>query len=162
MVAVDDAQYANLLRYLSANLANEQDAQDLAQEAYLRLIRASYDKLLENPVAYLFRIAQNLLYEWHKCRPPPSEPLWENSLVSGPTVVEDAVALSQQLERLEHVLGQLSPNCRAAIVMHRRDGMTYKEIADALGVSPAMVKKYLSQGLARCRRAYADPLDPEK
>ena len=149
--ASDALQRERLLGFLFARLANEQDAQELAQEAYLRLIRASESRLINDPAAYLFRIARNLLYEWYTSPRPPNEPLQEETLVSEQTSVEDSVALTQQVERLEVLLEQLSPKCRAAVVMHRRDGMTYNEIGNALGVSASMVKKYLSQGLARCR-----------
>ena len=144
-------QYDRLLRYLGARLANEQDAQELAQESYLRLLRASQSKLIHNPVAYLYRIARNLLHEWYTSLPPAFEPLGERELADEGMSVEDLTAIAQYMERLDEVLRHLSPKCRAAILMHRRDGMTYNEIAAELGVSASMVKKYLSQGLARCR-----------
>ena len=152
MAACDATHHGALVRFLGAYLADKQDAQDLAQEAYLRLVRASQSRLIDDPVAYLFRIAQNLLNEWYKSMPPPHDPLKEEMLVSDARHVEDSAARAQQMDQLAVVLTHLSPKCRAAILMHRRDGMTYNEIATALGISSAMVKKYLSQGLARCRR----------
>ena len=149
--ATADPQYGRLLGFLCARLANEQDAQELAQEAYLRLLRASDAKLIRDPVAYLFRIARNLLYEWYTSSPPPAEPLHEFELVDEGLTVEDRAEISQHMDRLEEVLRHLSPKCRAVILMHRRDGMTYDEIAARLEISSSMVKKYLSQGLARCR-----------
>ena len=149
--AAAEPQYSRLLQFLCARLANEQDAQELAQEAYLRLLRASDAKLIRDPVAYLFRIARNLLHEWYTSSPPPAEPLHEFELADEGLTVEDRAELSQHMDRLEEVLRHLSPKCRAVILMHRRDGMTYDEIAAKLGISSSMVKKYLSQGLARCR-----------
>ena len=143
--------YERLVRFLSARLANKQDAEDLTQEAYLRLLRASRTRFVEDPAAYLFRIARNLLHEWYASSKLPTRMLTEEVLVSEDLSVEDSVAVAQHMERLEDVLGGLSPKCRAVILMHRRDGMTYKEIGCALEISAAMVKKYLSQGLARCR-----------
>ena len=54
--------------------------------------------------------------------------------------------------RLHEVLGQLSPKCRAAVMLQYQHGWTYRQIAEQLDVSPHMVKKYLAQGLAHCRR----------
>ena len=102
-------------------------------------------------MAYLFRIARNLLHEWYTSSPPPAEPLDEVELADEGLTVEDRAELAQHMDRLEEVLRHLSPKCRAVILMHRRDGMTYDEIAAKLGISSSMVKKYLSQGLARCR-----------
>ena len=144
-------QYDRLLRFMGARLANERDAEELAQEAYVRLLRASNSRLINDPVAYLFRIARNLLHEWYASLPPPNEPLEEHELRDAGLSVEDLAHISQQMDRLEIVLSQLTPKCRAAILMHRRDGMTYDEIACELGVSSSMVKKYLSRGLAICR-----------
>ena len=149
--AAAETQYVRVLRFLGARLANEQDAQDLAQEAYLRLLRASNSRLIHDPVAYLLRIARNLLHEWYTSAPPTRVPLEEVELADDGMSAEDWTEISQQMKRLDDVLRHLSPKCRAAILMHRRDGMTYDEIARTLGISSSMVKKHLSQGLARCR-----------
>ena len=111
--AAAEPQYSRLLQFLCARLANEQDAQELAQEAYLRLLRASDAKLIRDPVAYLFRIARNLLHEWYTSTPPPAEPLHEVELVDEGLTVEDRAELAQHMDRLEEVLRHLSPKCRA-------------------------------------------------
>ena len=151
MATLGPREYERLLRFLGERLANEQDARELAQEAYLRLLRASQSKLIDEPAAYLFGIARNILYEWYVSMKPSSEPLAEEALAGEGLSVEDSVALAQHMERLEEVLSRLSPKCRAAVLMQRRDGMTYREIGEALDISAAMVKKYLAQGLAHCR-----------
>jgi RNA polymerase sigma-70 factor (ECF subfamily) len=53
------------------------------------------------------------------------------------------------------VLAELSPKCRAAVVMQYNHGLSYQEIAVRLGVSSHMVKKYLAQALVHCRRRMA-------
>ena len=58
--------------------------------------------------------------------------------------------------RIESVLRGLSPNCRAVVILHRREGMTYEEIGHEIGVSASMVKKYLAQGLKHCRERLKD------
>ncbi len=149
--AANGSQYVQLLRFLAARLSNEQDAQELAQEAYLRLLRASDSKLIRDPAAYLFRIARNLLHEWYTSSPPPQESLDDLELADEGLTVEDHAYIAQNMDRLEKALLRLSPKCRAVVLMHRRDGMTYDEIAAALGISSSMVKKHLSRGLAHCR-----------
>jgi RNA polymerase sigma factor (sigma-70 family) len=56
------------------------------------------------------------------------------------------------MRALARALERLSPKARAALIWHRRDGKTYDEIGERLGVSRNMVKKYLSQALAHCRK----------
>ena len=147
----DGAQYIRLLRFIGARLANEQDANELTQEAYLRLLRASDSKLIRDPAAYLFRIARNLLHEWYTSSHLPQETLDNLELADEGLTLEDHADIAQNIDRLEKVLQRLSPKCRAVVLMHRRDGMTYDEIAAELGISSSMVKKHLSRGLAQCR-----------
>lgn len=145
----------DLLRYLTSRLPNGEDARDLAQETYLRLLRRNRDDLVRHPEAYLFRIAANLMYEhWLKTRPESAHP----SLAIDPEMMESdelstegCVAQQQSVDALERVLRVMPPTRRKVIILHRRDGMTYSEIAAELGISVGMVKKHLAKGLARCR-----------
>ena len=146
-----ELQYVRLLRFLGARLPNEQDAQELAQEAYLRMLRVSDANLIRDPAAYLFRIARGLLQEWYASLPPPRDSLDDVELADEGRTVEDQANIAQNMDRLEKALRRLSPKCRAVVLMHRRDGMTYDEIAADLGISSSMVKKHLSRGLAHCR-----------
>jgi len=59
------------------------------------------------------------------------------------------------VERLGTVLEQLPSRWRTALILQHRYGLTYQQIAERLGVSSNMVKKYLAQGLAHCRRDMA-------
>ena len=150
-VAVIEAEGERVERFLRTKLANPADAQDLAQEAYLRLLRVKNAQLIEDPVAYLFRIARNLIGELYTKLPPPSDSVDELELADFHINVEVEAEKEQQMDRLEEVLEHVHPKCRAAIVMQRRDGMTVDEIAAELNLSRGMVKKHLAQGLARCR-----------
>lgn len=145
----------DLLRYLASRLPNGEDAKDLAQETYLRLLRRNRDELVRHPEAYLFRIAANLMYEhWLKHKPESeqrSPAIDPETLESGERFTEESVAQQQSVDALERVLRVMPATRRKVIVMHRRDGMTYKEISAELGLSVGMVKKHLAKGLARCR-----------
>jgi len=56
---------------------------------------------------------------------------------------------------LREVLNQLPRNVTAAVVLQYWHGLSYEEIAQRLGISTHMVKKYLSQALIHCRRRMA-------
>lgn len=145
----------DLVRYLASRLPCEDDARDLAQEAYLRLLRLERGDLVRCPEAYLFRIASNLVHEyWLKERTG----IAANKDSKDPDVMpDDGSAIdvraeqSQSLEILQQALRLLPEMQQKVVLMHRRDGMTYDEIAAELGISRDMVKKYLTKGLARCR-----------
>jgi len=59
-------------------------------------------------------------------------------------------------QRLGVLIQRLSPKCRAVLVMHYRDELSYREIAGRLAISTNMVKKYIVKGLAACRQRMAD------
>ncbi len=153
----------DLIRYLRSRLPNGEDARDLAQEAYLRLLRLEQGDLVRNPEAYLFRIASNLVHEyWLKGQRTVTANPDEVDLdtLTAPDDPPDIqTGQREAIAALDRVLRALPPVHQQVVLMHRRDGMTYSEIAEKLEISPHMVKKHLSKGLARCReqmRHYRD------
>jgi RNA polymerase sigma-70 factor (ECF subfamily) len=143
----------DLKRYLSQRVTNRAEAEDLAQEVYLRLLRIERQDLIRSPEALLFRIASNAVFEWRL--------LARNRLPHSPAELDALESLegdpSADLWRAEltsaltTALGQLSPKCRAVVVLHRREKLTYAEVGVQLGISVGMVKKYLAHGVASCR-----------
>jgi RNA polymerase sigma factor (sigma-70 family) len=143
----------DLKRYLSQRIVNRAEVEDLAQEIYLRLLRIERKDLIRCPEALLFRVASNAVYEWRL--------LARNRLPHGPEALETLEAADDEpsadiwrtelSQALTSALERLSPKCRAAVVLHRREQLTYAEVGVRLGISVAMVKKYLSHGVALCR-----------
>ncbi|HUI62129.1 MAG TPA: sigma-70 family RNA polymerase sigma factor, partial [Steroidobacteraceae bacterium] len=58
----------------------------------------------------------------------------------------------ERVARLDVVLRQLRPKCRAAVILRFTHELSFREIALHLGVSPQMAKKYVAQGLGHCQR----------
>jgi RNA polymerase sigma-70 factor (ECF subfamily) len=151
-----------LLKFLVSRLPNAADAPDLVQEVYLRILRIGRPELIRCPEAYLFTIAAHMASEYtlRRSKRPIYIALDETTPLELPADIElvttatpeHAAMNADRIRSLERVLAQLSPKARAVLVWHRRDGCTYEEIAERLGVSRNMVKKYLSQALAYCRK----------
>ncbi|MEJ0037818.1 MAG: sigma-70 family RNA polymerase sigma factor [Gammaproteobacteria bacterium] len=145
----------DLVRFLARRVRRAADARDLAQEAYVRLLRLDRKDLVRDPQPYVYRVAVNLLHEFELKRRADADGLrrWtQEQDIHGATVaVESEVETRALGEQLTKVLDELTPKCRAVLVLHRRDGMTYDEIGTALGISSSMVKKYLAIGLRHCR-----------
>jgi RNA polymerase sigma factor (sigma-70 family) len=150
----------DLLRFISRRIRSVVDARDLAQETYVRLLRLERKDLIRDPRPYLYRIAANILYEFELGRKSDIAGLmrWSAEVYADPDVeYADHDADSLMLgRRLESVLRGLSPKCRAVVILHRREGMTYEEIGLRIGMSTSMVKKYLAQGLKHCRDRLKD------
>jgi RNA polymerase sigma factor (sigma-70 family) len=150
----------DLVRFIARRVRSLIDARDLAQETYVRLLRLDRKDLIRDPRPYLYRIACNIMYEFQLRQTSDRAGLrrWANDRRAG-AEAEDLDEGAEQLalqRRLEDALRGLSPKCRAVVVLHRRDGMTYEEIGAQLGISARMVKKYLAQGLKHCRERLAD------
>lgn len=145
----------DVIKYLRSRLPGGEDARDLAQEAYLRLLRLKRGDLVRNPEAYLFRIASNLVHEyWLSGQRTVTNYIAGVDLdtIPAPENSPDLLARQQEaMEALERALQALPPLYQQIVIMHRRDGLTYNEISEKLGISPHMVKKNLSKGLARCQ-----------
>lgn len=145
-----------LRRYLSARLRNNSaDVSDLEQEVFLRMLRVDWHESIRNPAAYVMTVAGHVLHQ-HILRgdamPESLEGLGvlvdqQTASQPGPEAQVDA---QRRLQALDRALESLAPNVRATFVMHLRDGMTLDEIAEELGVSRSMVKKYLAKALFQC------------
>jgi RNA polymerase sigma factor (sigma-70 family) len=155
------AEHGGALRaFLYRRVGLHPDAAELAQEVYLRMLRVPDMAAIRNPEAYLYAVASNLAKEHAHRQPRPSavvdidDPLVQEQLAELPSIAAELDG-EKRIERLREVLAQLSPKCRAAVVLQYWHGLSYEEIGQRLGVSTNMVKKYLSQGLMHCRRRMA-------
>jgi RNA polymerase sigma-70 factor (ECF subfamily) len=146
-----------LRRFLLARVRNAADAMDLVQEVYLRLLRVSDHETIRMPEAYVFALANHVLYQ-HRLRQTHSTAPLESitDLAQAQTAFDNdplvRTEMSQRIEELEQVLHGMSPKAEAVLLLHRRDGFTLEEIAGQLGISRPMVKKYLARALLTCRQ----------
>ena len=156
------AEHGPVLRGFFVRRGAKDEAEDLVQETYLRLLRAHecQGDAIANPETYLFTVALNLAREQAVRRRWSLLPIEEleniTTLLADEESVEDAAERAQRRQRLQALLRTLPERTRAVLVMQYRDGLSYKQIAERMGVSPHMVKKHVVRGLSVCRRALAD------
>jgi RNA polymerase sigma factor (sigma-70 family) len=149
-----------LQTFFYRRIRTKADAADLAQEVYLRMLRVTDTDEILNPAAYLYAVAGNLLREnaakdrsqADGIKVEDDEPAQQLSELPE---WDDKLDARRRVERLRAVLKQLPPKCCAAVVLRYRYELSVQEIAERLDVSTYMVKKYLGQGLALCRRRMA-------
>ncbi len=130
---------ARLWRALVAFSGDREVASDAVAEAFAQAIGRGSN--LRNPQRWVwraaFRIAAGELKDRGRFRPPVADPSYE---------------MEEPSARLVAGLSRLSPNQRAALVLHYYAGYPTKEIAEIIGSSPATVRVHLSQGRKRLRR----------
>jgi RNA polymerase sigma-70 factor (ECF subfamily) len=146
-----------LQAFFYRRLRTKSDAADLVQEVYLRMLRVTDTDSILNPQGYLFTVAANLLKENAAVdrRQAEAANVEEADGARPFTEVPEfdtALDAARRVARLRVVLKELSPQCCAAVILQYRHELSYQEIADRLGVSTSMVKKYLTQALVHCRR----------
>src|SRR5882757_819668 len=149
-----------LQTFFQRRIRSKADAADLAQEVYLRMLRIGDQEAIRNPIHYLYTVANNLVKEHAALDRRQASgidideaPAHEH-LETLPAFDGDLDA-TQRVARLGVVLKQLRPKCRAAVELRFTHGLSYREIALHLGISPQMAKKYVAQALGHCRRRMA-------
>jgi len=142
------------------------DAEDLTQEAFLRAYRFfdryNRDMPFEN---WLYRIICNVFVDHIRKRPKARLLSLDQSLASEgegeirleiPDLSSDPATLidaSQLDEPLQRALGTLPPDFRQAVILADVEGLSYEDIAEAMGCSLGTVRSRLHRGrkLLRCR-----------
>jgi RNA polymerase sigma-70 factor (ECF subfamily) len=149
-----------LLRYLTARFGDNEDARDLAQEAWLRIHRIRDPDTLTNARAFLYQTATNVGIDRARRRKLELAHAEETTLDEEPFAsgVDDALANRETIELIGRCLAELPENCQRAFTLHRLHGHSYPEIAQQMGVSESMIEKYIIQALKafRVRLAQAE------
>jgi RNA polymerase sigma factor (sigma-70 family) len=148
----------SLLQFLRRRVHAPVDIEDLAQETYLRLLRARDLSEVRNPQAYLLRVASHVVTEW-RTSIRTTESLSGFAEGEGPvdeSLPEFELEASISQERLEQALHDMSAPMRAAVVLRLRDHHSNKQIAQELGISDRQVRRYLARGYERLRGSLED------
>lgn len=151
----------SLMRYLTSRLSDASDAQDVAQDVYLRLVSMPEPEAVENPAAYVFKIAANLANDFHRKKKRHAD-IEDLESLSERGEDDDANAFVRQMEarselkQLDAILNELPPLYRSVLLLRKRDGYSHAEIAEQLNISPHTVHMYLKRALSACRTAWAD------
>lgn len=146
-------KYRNsLFRYLSGLVSSPDDAAELVQESYVRLLRQHQVKQLEAVSrSYLFSIATNLARDLLRRRTTRhSNAHWdidELALVDERPGPEHDIVRTQTIHSIKQGIKDLPPMTRRVFLLSRFRGKTYPEIAALLGVSTRTVERKMSEAM---------------
>jgi RNA polymerase sigma-70 factor (ECF subfamily) len=141
-----------LLRYLHRLTGDPDLAQDFAQEALMRLVRAMADDPPDNPRAWLYRVATNLVRDEarrnavRRDRPVPLD-------TDAPETPAQEFERHEAVARVRTVLERLAPRDRELLIL-RESGFRHREIAQIIDVQPQSVSVLVARALERFRTAY--------
>lgn len=144
--------YPSLFRYLHRLTGDADIAEDIAQEAFVRLLKQNLPEDEVRP--WLFTVAMNLVRD-HARKVERRQRLLTTApvLVSSTPLPDEAVERSERVSSVRLVLDQLSPRDQQLLLM-REEGFKYEEIAIAIGVAPASVGTLIARALRRFSELY--------
>ncbi len=145
-------------------LRSLQEAKEIAQEAYVRVLQLHQPGAESFLKAYLFRVATNLAVDRLRQRGRRyryEEDVPTDELETDLEEPSRRTLAREQLGALIAGLEELPPKCRDAFLLYRLDGVGQQEIAARLGVTERMVRNYITHALVYCRLR-ADGATPEQ
>lgn len=141
---------AALVRFLAIRIGSTEDAKELMQEAYAKVLALDRPKVIGLQAGYLWRIAVNLAIDRGRRR-ASQERFMSAARVSladrREFSAESSCEARERLEIVERAIGELPPRCLEAFVLHVLQGRTFEEVGDKMGISWRMAIKHVSRAL---------------
>lgn len=140
--------------WLRARMGNRADADDLAQDTFIRVLRAHAGAQLtvREPRAYLVTIARRLLANFY--RRQSIERAYLDVLAAIPEdeipSLETQALMKEALLEIDQMLDGLGRKIKLAFVMAQFEELPYAQIAERLGVSLRTVKNYVAHAMVHC------------
>lgn len=143
---------------LARRRVGREDAEDVVQDAYLRLLQLERNGELAHARGYLFRVAANVSVDWIRKRRTRSAYLVDNVEFEDIRVGGSAhAAISADVITMHSVqlcLSKLPRCCREAFLLNRLYGLSYPEIAERLGVSLRTVNRNVTRAVDHLHAAF--------
>jgi len=146
--------YRELVCFLNAKLGNRQVAEDVVHDAYVRVLERTSETPIDQPRAFLYRTALNLVIDGHRRNAlrqvEPLDVLDHEERFSSyaPHTSQDQ---AQRLELLERALAELPAPCRHSFLLRKLEGLSHSQIAERLGISRSLVEKHIVNAMKHCR-----------
>src|SRR5215472_4838804 len=157
-----DAAY-NLARWL---LRNEQDAQDIVQEAYLRAFKSFSGFHGSNGRAWLLTIVRNTSYTLLKKNHAVdlTTTFDEEIHTPGHESVSPAAILehAEDAELIKNAMNELPAEFREILTLRHQESLSYQEMGDILKIPIGTVMSRLARGRAKLREYLTSPISQEK
>jgi len=161
--ALFDLLYPPLLRFAGSLVRDQAVAEDLVQEAFVRLWDRREQIDVETSVrAYLYRIVRNLAFN-HRRDDRTRQRLLGDAAVADTAAVpraaslpDDSAAAGDLAQRLSGWVDDLPPRQREALLLSRMQGLSHAEVAAAMGCAPRTVNNHLVAALSTLKRRLLD------
>ena len=145
------------MRYFRRKGLDNAEAQDFVQETLIRIIRKGGVVSLDNPQGYVFTVAANLLRD--RARRVSHRASLSQVSIDGDWLTSEAPSADRQLAgreelaRIKVAILALPKKPQRVFLLSRFEDLTYREIAELMGISRSSVEKYMMTALARLKTA---------
>lgn len=140
-----------LYHWLRQRLNCELQAEDLAQDTFIRILAGKRQEIRE-PRAYLTTVAKGILVNWYQRQ--ALEQAYLEALAQLPEPEhpseEHRYLILETLHEIDAMLDQLPAAVKEAFLLSQIEGLKYQEIADRLDLSLITVKRYMKKAFLHC------------
>jgi len=149
-----DVHYEQVYRYAYRRLGDKDRAQDVASEAFCRLVQAHEEGKGPNDgvLYWLYRVTYNLIVDIYRQTSREPLPLYEMVLSDQDPWPEEMVLLEQKRTRVRWALRQLTQDQQQALELKFMEGLDNKQVAEIMQKPVGAVKSLQHRGLASLAR----------
>jgi len=145
-----------LRRLLVSKVGNQEQADQIARDAYLKLCRLRHNRDIRNLRSYLFnmavRLAINVLRKRKSQYAPEAQAIDQLSCDSA----YRALMAELKTETLKEAIGHLPEKTRYIFLLYRFEGLSYESIAERLRMSATSVEEHVARSLETVRHSAAE------
>jgi len=145
----DRTGWRALLHRIARATRDPERAEDHLHAAFIKLTEYARKHAVANPTGFLVRTAVNASIDASRLHDNRSDlhlSLFEmDDMTDDHPLQDEVIAVRDRLMRVQRALAELSPRTREIFLMHRADGMKYREIAEALGITMSAVEKHIAK-----------------
>ena len=145
----------DVYHYLLTLGLDPEQSQDATQEVFLRLYQTLRGGVeIQNARAWVFRVAHNLGLDWRAKEKPqqPLAPALEAIVPDRRSRIDSTLLEDERMTQISQAWKTLSPQQQQCLHL-RAEGLRYREIAEAMGISISTVREFLARAIARLQKA---------
>lgn len=155
--------HRSLVRFLTKRTGSREDANDIAQEAYLRVLTVQRTEAIDALPSYVWRSALNLVAD--QGRRTSTQVRYAHKVCANLQVVPSAEAeacAEEQLQMIADAIAELPPRCRHAFSLRVLRGLPFDDVGREMKISARMAKIYVARTLAYIQHRLDTATAPEE
>lgn len=155
--------HAPIFNYFLRRVATADDAEELTQEVFLRLLRRADLEAVGNIEGFVFVTAANLLKDHYRYRSRHGDGKIDSienmQIISIVPNQQEIVEDRDEVGVLMRAIEELPPKCRIVFRMFRFDEIPQAEIARRLGITVSMVEKHIAAAMIALKKKLKTGVD---